>query len=299
MHPFYPLAGREFEFVAFRQNWGEDRVHLHDENGQLFSLPAGWTDVVAADPFVVIAAGRCPFTTAGLLAVADLVDRCRARRKNDRDVKAITPVGAGLGPLMLAQVFADDMAADRVPSVRAIRARVQAAEVFAADVAGRVPSNRAIRSRLRVGQSRAQKVHAYIRTRLESARELADAGHITVMAAINSATADLLANEDEDMTALGRALGTVRNYAEVLDALHPPETVAADLDANLGERHTATSYLIALTRIAHETVAARCAETGEDVVSYPLLLTRTAEALRRGTVTLPDDCAVEFQELGG
>jgi hypothetical protein len=29
----------------------------------------------------------------------------------------------------------------------------------------------------------------------------------------------------------------VRNYAEVLDALHPPETVAADLDANLGERH--------------------------------------------------------------
>ena len=53
-----------FEFVAHRQNWGEDRVHLHDENGQLFSLPAGWTDVAAADPFVVIAAGRCPFTAA-------------------------------------------------------------------------------------------------------------------------------------------------------------------------------------------------------------------------------------------
>src|SRR5947209_3296789 len=58
MHPFHPLSGRDFEFVAYRQNWGEDRVHLHDENGQLFSLPAGWTDVVAADPFVVIAAGR-------------------------------------------------------------------------------------------------------------------------------------------------------------------------------------------------------------------------------------------------
>ena len=57
----------------YRQNWGEDRVHLHDENGELFSLPAGWTDVAAADPFVVIAAGRCPFTTAGLLALADLV----------------------------------------------------------------------------------------------------------------------------------------------------------------------------------------------------------------------------------
>jgi hypothetical protein len=31
----------------------------------------------------------------------------------------------------------------------------------------------------------------------------------------------------------------------------------------------------------------------------PVLLTRTAEALSRGTVTLPDDCAAEFQELGG
>jgi hypothetical protein len=40
-HPFHPLSGRDFEFVAYRQNWGEDRVHLHDENGQLSSLPAG------------------------------------------------------------------------------------------------------------------------------------------------------------------------------------------------------------------------------------------------------------------
>jgi hypothetical protein len=69
-HPFHPLCGQDFEFVAYRQNWGEDRVHLHDENGQLFSLPAAWTDAVAADPFVVIAAGRAPFTTAGLLALA-------------------------------------------------------------------------------------------------------------------------------------------------------------------------------------------------------------------------------------
>ena len=41
--------------------------------------------------------------------------------------------------------------------------RVQAAEVFAADVAaGRLPSIRAIRSRLRVGQPRAQQVRAYL-----------------------------------------------------------------------------------------------------------------------------------------
>jgi Family of unknown function (DUF5372) len=30
-HPFHRLYGRDFEFVAHRQNWGEDRVHLHDE----------------------------------------------------------------------------------------------------------------------------------------------------------------------------------------------------------------------------------------------------------------------------
>ena len=90
-HPFHPLAGREYEFVEHRQNWGEDRVYVHDEDGQLFSLPAGWTDAAAADPFVVVAAGRCPFTTDGLLAVADLIERFRAQPGSDRDVKAITP----------------------------------------------------------------------------------------------------------------------------------------------------------------------------------------------------------------
>jgi len=41
--------------------------------------------------------------------------------------------------------------------------RVRAAEVFAADVAaGRVPSIRVIRSRLRVGQPRARQVRAYL-----------------------------------------------------------------------------------------------------------------------------------------
>jgi hypothetical protein len=33
---------------------------------------------------VVIAAGRCPFTTAGLLALADLVDRLRVLPGADR-----------------------------------------------------------------------------------------------------------------------------------------------------------------------------------------------------------------------
>jgi Family of unknown function (DUF5372) len=90
-HRFHPLFGRGFEFVAHRHNWGEDRVHLHDADGVLFSLPAGWTDVVPADPFVVIAAGRCPFTAVGLLGLADLIDRLRSLRAGDQAVKRITP----------------------------------------------------------------------------------------------------------------------------------------------------------------------------------------------------------------
>ena len=90
-HPFHPLAGRAFEFVEHRLNWGEDRVCLRDGNGDLFSLPAAWTDAVAPDPFTVIAAGRCPFTVTGLLALADLADRLRARRDGGQAVKKITP----------------------------------------------------------------------------------------------------------------------------------------------------------------------------------------------------------------
>jgi uncharacterized protein DUF5372 len=70
-HRFHPLFGWEFDFVVHRQNWGEDRVHLHDENGELLSLPAGWTDLTPVDPFVVVAEGRCPFTTTDLLALVD------------------------------------------------------------------------------------------------------------------------------------------------------------------------------------------------------------------------------------
>jgi hypothetical protein len=56
-----------------------------------FSLPAGWTDAVPADPFVVVADGRCPFTAGGLLALADLIDRLRSRLDSDKAVKRITP----------------------------------------------------------------------------------------------------------------------------------------------------------------------------------------------------------------
>jgi hypothetical protein len=52
-------------------------VFFHDETGRLWKIPACWTDVVAEDPFVVVAAGRSPFRATDLLKLAELVDALR------------------------------------------------------------------------------------------------------------------------------------------------------------------------------------------------------------------------------
>jgi Family of unknown function (DUF5372) len=74
-HRFHPLFGQDLEFVKRRRNWDADRVYVFDRAGELVSLPVEWTDVVAEDPFVVIAAGRCPFRIADLATLADMVER--------------------------------------------------------------------------------------------------------------------------------------------------------------------------------------------------------------------------------
>ncbi|MGH3305202.1 MAG: DUF5372 family protein [Streptosporangiaceae bacterium] len=76
-HPFHPWFGREFVFLAVRQTWSEDRVFFLDGDGRQFSLPAGWTDAVGPGVFVEIAAGRCPFRVADLVALGQLVDGLR------------------------------------------------------------------------------------------------------------------------------------------------------------------------------------------------------------------------------
>ena len=92
-HPFHPLFDHGLEFVKRRRNWRADRVYVFDPDGLLLSLPVEWTDVVAEDPFVVVAAGRSPFHTAGLLELAELVARMRVQRSIDDTsaVNRITP----------------------------------------------------------------------------------------------------------------------------------------------------------------------------------------------------------------
>jgi len=67
------LFKQEFEAVTFRQNWGEDRIWFHDNDGRLQSVPTSWTDAAAVDAFVVVAAGRSLFRLADLLELAQLI----------------------------------------------------------------------------------------------------------------------------------------------------------------------------------------------------------------------------------
>jgi hypothetical protein len=76
-HPFHPLRGRQFTLVMCRRNWGEHRVYFHDDTGRLVSLPAQWTSVFPADPYVAVAAGRAPFRLHDLLELSQLIARIR------------------------------------------------------------------------------------------------------------------------------------------------------------------------------------------------------------------------------
>ena len=72
-HPFHPLAGCGFVFIALRQTWGEDRVFFYDEDGTVCSLPVGWTDALPADVFVTVAAGRSLLRLEDLMVLRELV----------------------------------------------------------------------------------------------------------------------------------------------------------------------------------------------------------------------------------
>ena len=77
--------------MSYHNNWGEDKVWFHEREGRLHSLPAGWTDVVAVDPFVIVAAGRSLFRPADLLELAALIVSAKQKRDDgckENDVQA-------------------------------------------------------------------------------------------------------------------------------------------------------------------------------------------------------------------
>ena len=68
--------------------WGEDRVVVHDAQGRLRAIPAGWTDVVPQEAFVVLSAGRSMFRIGDLIAIVALVkDLLRYRNVTESEDK--------------------------------------------------------------------------------------------------------------------------------------------------------------------------------------------------------------------
>ncbi len=69
--------------MAYKNTWGEDRVYFYDEHLQLVAMPASWTDAIAADPVLFVAAGRAVFRAEDLLELAGLIRGLASREKRD------------------------------------------------------------------------------------------------------------------------------------------------------------------------------------------------------------------------
>ena len=59
-------------------------MYFHKEGEHLVSVPASWTDIIAEDPVVQLAAGRALFRALDLIELAQLLKGLR-----DRNVKGI------------------------------------------------------------------------------------------------------------------------------------------------------------------------------------------------------------------
>ena len=83
--------------MTYRLNWGEERVYFHDDAGRLVAIPARWTSVFPADPFVVLSAERSPFRFAELRELVRLIHQIHFpgavenRKGRPRHVKQIMP----------------------------------------------------------------------------------------------------------------------------------------------------------------------------------------------------------------
>ena len=73
IHPFHPLAGREFDLIDYTISWGDGRVFFYDDKNRLKSIPARWTNVAPIDPYVRIGAGRCSLRLPDLLELTVLL----------------------------------------------------------------------------------------------------------------------------------------------------------------------------------------------------------------------------------
>ena len=81
--------------MGYAHNWGEQRVFFKEAGEErVRSLPASWTDVEGADPFLALAGGRALFRVDDLLALRAMVRELKGRRRkvnSAASVRQITP----------------------------------------------------------------------------------------------------------------------------------------------------------------------------------------------------------------
>ena len=72
-HPFHPLAGKIFNLVTRKLNWGEDRVMYYTDASRLRSMPTSWTSEADHDAFMAASAGRSYFRADDLMRLVALL----------------------------------------------------------------------------------------------------------------------------------------------------------------------------------------------------------------------------------
>ena len=73
-HPFHPLFGRTIPLVEVRRNWSETTIFFRGASRSLMSIPAAWTTLCEADPFITLTEGRSAFRCEDLLALRRYLD---------------------------------------------------------------------------------------------------------------------------------------------------------------------------------------------------------------------------------
>ena len=84
-HPFHPLNGKTFGFVACHRHWGGEIVYYQDEAGNQCSLPLKWTSLAPIDPFVRVSAGRAAFRVSDLLELSSMLASLKRGQEEGRD----------------------------------------------------------------------------------------------------------------------------------------------------------------------------------------------------------------------
>jgi len=73
-HPFHPFFGRTIPLVEVRRTWSETSVFYRGASPYLLSIPAAWTTLCDADPFIALTQGRSAFRCEDLLALRRYLD---------------------------------------------------------------------------------------------------------------------------------------------------------------------------------------------------------------------------------